>query len=357
MKKITYVSLLLGLSLFAVEGKNGNVFNQDVENTEFGKFIKKFGVLEENKGYASTNKDIKSLTKKLGYYASTKEVEAALAGEKINGKKVVVTDSRTKAEQDGLYLQGALKPNLRGWNVAFNNKNLHSSTIGAIYSYCRTGTDQADNIIKLQYLFQGKAKVFGLKDMAEACYPLASKNGKVLDAKLNAKKVFVQKAKDGSYYEVNCPQVKNECSPIDVYSKEDISLAKEMDEKLPLTMTMKNKKLKQEIVVNRASDNRYYKQGCGEAVTSSAVVWEKTCSICHGANGEGNSKTPALNNSSKEYLAKKIKEFIDLKDSTSVNVTNETMAHNMNVILKNKNMSIDPKQLADYIHINFNKNK
>jgi len=357
MKKIVCVSFFLGLSLFATEGKHGNVFNHDVDNTEFGKFIKKFGVLEENKGYSSTNKDIKSLIKKLGYYASTKEVEAALNGARIDGKKVVVTDSRTKAEQDGLYLQGALKPNLRGWNVAFNNKNLHSSTIGAIYSYCRTGTDQADNLVRLQYLFQGKAKIFGIKDMAEACYPLASKNGNVLDAKLNAKKVFVQKAKDGSYYEVNCPQVKNECSPIDVFTKKDINLAKEMNEKLPLTMTMKNKKLKQEVVVTKASDDRYYKQGCAEKITSSAIVWEKACSICHGVNAQGDSKTPALDNANKEYLAKKIEEFINLKDSTSVNVTNEAMAHNMNVILKNKNVSINPEQLADYIHTNFNKNK
>ena len=357
MKKIAYVSLFVGLSLFAVEGKNGNVFNTDVKNTEFGKFIERFGVLEENKGYSSTNKDMKSLAKKLGYYASTKEVESALAGGKVDGKKVVIVDSRTKPEQDGLYLDGALKANLRGWNVAFNKKDMHSNNLGGVYSYCRTGTDQADNIVHLQYLFQGKAKIFGIKDMAEACYPLQSKSGKVLDAKLNAKKVFVQQAKDGAYYEVNCPQVKNECSPIDVYTKGDIDLAKEMDEKLPMTMTMKNKKLKSEVVVTKASDNRYYKEGCGDKITSSAVVWEKACSICHGAKAQGNSKTPALNNSSKEYLAKKIKEFIDLKDFSSVNVTNETMAHNMNVILKNKNMSIDPDQLADYIHKNFNKNK
>jgi cytochrome c553 len=315
--------------------------------------MKDFGVLKENKGYKKTNKEMKKRAKKLGYYASVKEVKHGLNGGKVNGKKVIVVDSRTKVEQEGLGLKGALNANLRGWNAAFNDKSMYSGNIGALYSFCRTGTDQADNIVHLQYLFQGKAKIFGLKDMAVACYPLQSKSGNVLDAKLNAKKVYVQQADDGYYYEVNCPQVKNAVTPIDVYTPGDVELAKEMEEELPKTMTMKNKKLKSEVVVKLGPDYKYYKTN----VSSSANVWQKTCAICHGSKAQGNKKlnAPSLANLSKDYLEKKIEAYIKMKDSDNLDVENETMAHNMNVILRNNELSIDPKKMAEFISNSFNK--
>lgn len=230
----------------------------------FDEFYQKFGELEVNQGYKNSNGEIKKKAKKLGYYASVNEVESALDGAKIDGKPVVVVDSRTKPEQAGLYLKGAILANLRGWNNAFNDEKMHSDKLGAVYSYCRTGTDQADNIVHLQWLFQGKAKIFGLKDMMEACHPAVSESGQVLDAKLNAKKVYVQQAGDGSYYEVNCPQVKDSCTPIAVYTASDVEVAKDLGDALPKSMTMKNKKLKKETVAYLGADNYYYKKGCWE---------------------------------------------------------------------------------------------
>lgn len=190
----------------------------------FGDFYEKFGDLEVNKGYSPTNGEIKAKTKKLGYYASVEEVKAALDGAKKDGKPIVVVDSRTKVEQEGLHLKGAILANLRGWNKAFEKPSLHSDNLGGVYSYCRTGTDQADSIVKLQWLFQGKAKVFGIKDMVEACHPTVSKSGNVLDASLWAKKVYVQSDGKGHYYEVNCPEVKDACTPIAVYTEDDIEV-------------------------------------------------------------------------------------------------------------------------------------
>lgn len=247
MKKIALTGLALATGLFA---------------GGFDDFYKNFGELEVNKGYKTTNKEIAKKLKKQGYYASTTEVTEALNGKKIDGKKIVVIDSRTKPEQEGLYLKGAILANLRGWNNAFNLEHMHSDKLGAIYSYCRTGTDQADNIVHLQWLFQGKAKVFGLRDMVNACYPATSKSGNVLDAKLNAKKVYVQQAPDGNYYEVNCPQVKDACSPIAVHTPADIEFAQETGEQLPKEMVMKNKKQKSEVIAYRGADNYYYKKGC-----------------------------------------------------------------------------------------------
>jgi|GEM_PF-3264896 len=234
----------------------------------FGEFYKKFGDLEVNKGYGETNGAIKDRIKATGYYATVKEVEAALAGEKVNGKPVVVVDSRTKKEQEGLTLDGAVLVPLRGWNKAFEDENRHSDKIGAVYSFCRTGTDQADNIVKLQWMFQGNAKVFGLRDTVNACYPAVSKSGNVLDAALNAKKVYVQQANDGKYYEVNCPQVQNACTPIAVYTQNDIETAELMGEALPNKITMKNKGLKKEVTVYKGADNYYYKKECWESTIS-----------------------------------------------------------------------------------------
>lgn len=228
----------------------------------FDEFYKKFGELDVNQGYKSTNGEIKKKAKKLGYYASAKEVETALKGEKVDGKPVVVIDSRTKAEQEGLHLEGAILANLRGWNKAFEKDSMHSDKLGAVYSYCRTGTDQADNIVHLQWLFQGKAKIFGIKDMVEACYPTVSQSGNVLDAKLNAKHTYVQPGKDNKYYEVNCPQVENACTPIAVYSQKDIEVAEDIGEELPKSIVMKNKKLGKEVTVYKGADNYYYKKEC-----------------------------------------------------------------------------------------------
>lgn len=228
----------------------------------FGDFYEKFGDLEINKGYSPTNGEIKAKTKKLGYYASVEEVEAALNGAKKDGKPIVIVDSRTKAEQEGLYLKGAILANLRGWNKAFEKPSMHSDNLGGVYSYCRTGTDQADNIVKLQWLFQGKAKVFGIKDMVEACHPTVSKSGNVLDASLWAKKVYVQSDGKGNYYEVNCPEVKDACSPIAVHTEDDIEVAKNLGDELPNSIVMENKKLKKEVEVYRGADNHYYKKNC-----------------------------------------------------------------------------------------------
>lgn len=234
----------------------------------FSEFYEKFGDLEVNQGYGDTNGKIKSRIKKAGYYATPAEVEAALEGEKIDGKPVVVVDSRTKSEQEGLTVDGAVLVPLRGWNKAFEDENRHSDKIGAVYSFCRTGTDQADNIVKLQWMFQGKAKVFGLRDMVNACYPTVSKSGNVLDAALNAKKVYVQQADDGKYYEVNCPQVKDACSAIAVHTQTDIETAELMGTGLPNKITMKNKKSGKSVTVFKGADNHYYKQNCWENVIS-----------------------------------------------------------------------------------------
>ena len=228
----------------------------------FDDFYKKFGELKVNKGYGKTNKQIKKMTKKLGYYASTKEVTDALEGKKIDGKPVVVVDSRTKKEQAGLKLKGVTYVNLRGWNKSFEAKNMHSDNIGAVYNYCRTGTDVAGGIVNLEWLFQGKGKIFGLKDMVLACYPTVTKSGNVLDAKLNAKHTFVQKSKNGLYYEANCKEVKNSCSPVDIYTKSDIEFMLDDGEKLPDTFVVKNKKLGREVTLHKGKDNRYYKKGC-----------------------------------------------------------------------------------------------
>lgn len=232
----------------------------------FDEFYQKFGELEVNKGYSPTNGDIKKRTKKHGYYASVKEVENALEGKKIDGKPVVVVDSRTKVEQMGLTMDGVILANLRGWNKAFEKPERHSDNIGAVYSFCRTGTDQADNIIKLQWLFQGKAKVFGLRDMVYSCYPTVSQSGNVLDAKLNEKGVYVQNDGTGKYYEVNCPQVKDVCTPIAVHTDDDIEVARTLGDELPKTMTMKNKKLDKEVTVYRGADNNYYKKACWDTL-------------------------------------------------------------------------------------------
>ncbi len=233
-----------------------------VQASGFGEFYKKFGDLDVNKGYHKTNKKIKKRAKKLGYYASVQEVKDALAGKKIDGKPVVIVDSRTKKEQAGLALKGVQYANLRGWNKTFSDKRLHSDKIGAIYNYCRTGTDVAGSLVNLEWLFQGKGKIFGLKDMVVSCYPVISKSGKVLDAKLNAKHTYVQKADNGFYYEANCKEVQNSCAPIDVFTETDIELANDDNEKLPATFIIKNKKLKKEITVYLGKDNRYYKKGC-----------------------------------------------------------------------------------------------
>ncbi|MEA3289387.1 MAG: hypothetical protein U9Q04_04310 [Campylobacterota bacterium] len=252
MTKLILSSLVLAVSLNAA----ADCGTQNLEEKPFYKFIKEFGVLNVNQGYKKTNKAMKRRAKKLGYYASTDEVTNALADKKEAG--TIVIDTRTKAEQEGLYLKGALKANLRGWNAAFND--MKSTDIKSVYSYCRTGTDQAAGIVNLQFLFQGKAKIFGIADMAKACYPMYSKSGKVLDAKLNAKKVYVQQADDGAYYEVNCPAVKDAYTPIEVYGKSDIELAIEMDEPLPSKMTVKNGKLKKEVTLFKGPDNKYYKK-------------------------------------------------------------------------------------------------
>jgi len=228
----------------------------------FDDFYKKFGELQVNQGYHKTNKEMKKRAKRFGYYATTKEVKDALDGKKIDKKPVIVVDSRTKKEQAGLKLKGAVYANLRGWNKAFEPKKMHSDNIGAVYNYCRTGTDVAGNIINLEWLFQGKAKIFGLKDMVQSCYPTISENGNVLDAKLNIKSVYVQQSKDGFYYEVNCKEVKNSCLAVDIFTKDDIELMLDDDEKLPDTFVVTNKKLNKNTTLYLGKDNRYYKKGC-----------------------------------------------------------------------------------------------
>ncbi|MFP4331752.1 MAG: hypothetical protein ACLFQJ_00500 [Campylobacterales bacterium] len=228
----------------------------------FGEFYERFGDLDVNKGYSPTNGEIKAKTKKLGYYASVDEVRDALNGVKKDGKPIVIVDSRTKAEQEGLYLKGAILANLRGWNKAFEKPSMHSNNLGGVYSYCRTGTDQADNIVKLQWLFQGKAKVFGIKDMVDACHPAVSKSGNVLDASLWAKKTYVQSDGKGEYYEVNCPQVKDACTPIAVYTQDDIEVTEDLGDELPKSIVMKNKNLNKEVTVYKGADNHYYKKHC-----------------------------------------------------------------------------------------------
>lgn len=228
----------------------------------FDEFYKKFGELKVNEGYSKTNKQIKKMAKKLGYYATVQEVKDALNGKKIDGKKIIITDSRTKKEQAGLKLKGVTYPNLRAWNKSFSSVDMHSDKIGAIYNYCRTGTDVAGSIVNLEWLFQGKGKIFGLKDMITACYPTISKSGNVLDAKLNVKHIYVQKAKNGFYYEANCKEVKNSCSPVDVFTKIDIEIAQDDNEKLPATFIVLNKKLNQKVTLYRGNDNKYYKKDC-----------------------------------------------------------------------------------------------
>ena len=229
----------------------------------FEDFYKKFGDLKVNKGYEITNKKMKQLAKEYGYYATFQEVKDAIEGKKLNGKKVVVVDSRTKKEQHGLKLKGAIYANLRGWNKSFNNEKLHSNNISAVYNYCRSGTDVAGGIVTLEWLFQGKGKIFGLKDMVERCYPVVSDSKNVLDAKLNQEGIYVQKDKNNNYYEANCPQVKDECSPIAVFTKLDIEMVEEDDdEKLPKTFKVTNKYLKKTIKLHLGKDNLYYKRGC-----------------------------------------------------------------------------------------------
>jgi len=228
----------------------------------FNDFYKKFGELKVNEGYHITNKKMKQLAKKYGYYATFDEVKDAIEGKKINGKKVVVVDSRTKKEQHGLKLKGVLYANLRGWNKSFDNEKLHSDKIGAIYNFCRSGTDVAGNIVTLEWLFQGKGKIFGFKDMVEGCYPVVSDSNNVLDANLNQEGIYVQKDKQGNYYEANCPQVKDECSPIAVFTDLDIELAEDDDEELPSTFKVTNKHLKKSTILYRGKDNLYYKKGC-----------------------------------------------------------------------------------------------
>jgi len=234
----------------------------------FGEFYKKFGDLEVNKGYSPTNGEIKKRIVKHGYYATTQEVAKGLSGATIDGKPIVIVDSRTKAEQEGLALEGAIMANLRGWNKAFEDEKYHSDKIGAVYSYCRTGTDQADNIVRLQWMFQGKAKVFGIKDMVEVCHPTVSKSGNVLNASLHSNKIFVQQAYDGRYYEVNCPEVQNSCAPIQVFTQKDIETQELLGQELPNKITMKNAKLGKEVTVFKGADNMYYKKQCWENVIS-----------------------------------------------------------------------------------------
>jgi hypothetical protein len=253
MTKLLVTSLAVAATLSASTCQDKNI-----EGTSFCKFMKEFGVIDKNEGYKKTNKEMKKRAKKLGYYASVSEVKHALEGGKVDGKEVVVIDSRTKPEQEALQLKGSVKANLRGWNNAFNNK--HSDNLGAVYSFCRTGTDQASSIVNLQFLFQGKAKIFGLTDMVKSCYPLHSVSGNVLEAKLNAKKVYVQQADNGAYYEVNCPEVKNSITPIEVFSKTDIEDKKMLGEDIPSKITMENKKLGKKVTVYKGPDNKYYKK-------------------------------------------------------------------------------------------------
>ncbi|MCV6606823.1 MAG: hypothetical protein OIF32_01305 [Campylobacterales bacterium] len=249
------ISFVLGVVFTATTlSAEAQCGTENLENSEFYKFVKEFGVLNVNRGYKSTNKAMKRRAKKLGYYAKVDEVKAALSD---NDESTMVIDNRTKAEQEALTLKGALKANLRGFNKAFDGKK--SSEIKSVYSFCRTGTDQATDLVGLQFLFQGKAKIFGIADMAKACYPMVSKSGNVLNAKLNAKKVYVQKAEDGNYYEVNCPEVAEANTPIDVFSQGDVEYAEEENEPLPETMTLTNKKLDESVEVYKGSDNKYYK--------------------------------------------------------------------------------------------------
>jgi len=228
----------------------------------FGDFYKKFGDLKVNEGYNITNKQMKKLAKEYGYYATFKEVKDALEGKELNGKRVVVVDSRTKREQHGLKLKGAIYANLRGWNKSFDSEKLHSDNISAIYNYCRSGTDVAGSIVTLEWLFQGRGKIFGLKDMVERCYPVVSDSKNVLDAKLNQEGIYVQKDRYNNYYEVNCPQLKDECAPIAVFTKLDIEMAKDDGEGVPKSYSATNRYLKRSTELYLGKDNLYYKREC-----------------------------------------------------------------------------------------------
>jgi len=237
-------------------------FVSSLSGGDFDTFYKKFGKLQKNEGYHKTNKEIKKMAKKLGYYASVQEVKDALAGKKKDGKKVIVVDSRTKKEQSGLKLKGALYANLRGWNKSFDAKRFHSDNIGAIYNYCRSGTDVAGTLVNLEWLFQGKGKIFGLADMVDSCYATISQSKNVLNAKLYQEGIYVQQGNDGYYYEANCKEVKNMCTPVEIFTQDDIEMMLDDDEKLPVKFVVTNKKLHKSVTLYKGNDNKYYKKGC-----------------------------------------------------------------------------------------------
>ena len=234
----------------------------------FAEFYERFGDVEVNQGYGVTNPKLNDRIKELGYYATPQEVKDALSGALVDGKPVVIVDSRTRAEQEGLHLQGAILANLRGWNRAFDDERFHSDNIGGVYSYCRTGTDQADDIVRLQWLFQGKAKTFGIRDMVQECYPTVSISGNVLDASLNANDVYVQEGDDGRYYEINCPQVQNSCAPIAVFNQQDIETAELLGDELPRKLHVENSNIGKDTTIYRGADNYYYKANCWDHVVS-----------------------------------------------------------------------------------------
>ncbi len=88
---------------------------------------------------------------------------------------------------------------------------------------------------------------------------------------------------------------------------------------------------------------------------SNSEIYEKMCSKCHGANGEGNPKKkgPALNDMTAHEL--EISLF-DLKSggmNQSSGTEHEVMEHNMKKIIE-KGMDYDPKSMAEYIFVSYN---
>jgi len=90
---------------------------------------------------------------------------------------------------------------------------------------------------------------------------------------------------------------------------------------------------------------------------SNSEIYEKMCSKCHGANGEGNPKKkgPALDDQTAHEL--EISLF-DLKSgglNQSSGSDHEVMEHNMKKIIE-KGMNYEPKSMAEFIFVSFNPN-
>lgn len=86
-----------------------------------------------------------------------------------------------------------------------------------------------------------------------------------------------------------------------------------------------------------------------------AEIFENMCSKCHGktAQGNPNKSAPALNNQTVHELEISLYDLKAGGLNQSSGTDHEIMAHNMKKILS-KGINFEPKQMAEYIFINFN---